>query len=527
MYKKLFFGGICALFICLGGAFFYFKEYHNQNSAFAKVEKRSLSSEIFASGKVESSSEVSLFFKNVAKVNTVLVKVGDSVKSGDVLVLQDAKDLDAEDVELNAAIALQRARISQFKAGSSEEEISKVKVTLTNASTTYSSATISLENAKKEMLASLENAYTNADDAIYNKVDQLFIGPTQQTPSLSFAVVSFSLGNEVGFQRKEVETILSSWRLQRKEYGAETDIVKEIIITKQSIIKVKALINKIAIIVNNPVNKPTQISEDSWNVIRESIASARLNLDVVTSRLLLSESVLAQAESSLKASQGQVDSAKSDVFIKKAKVRSTDLAVYYAQLEQAIAAKERSISSRKDLQITAPFSGIVTTVDVKSGEMSIPQKKVVTLLAENDLTIKLNVIETNIVKVQLGQKARITLEALPEKELEGVVTFIDPAETIVGGSVYYKVTVTINEKQSFIRSGMTANVWIEIARKEQVLSLPFSALFKEGESSVVFLKGNSFSKKEKRVVDVGNEDRNGFFEILSGVKEGEIVLLES
>lgn len=527
MNKKIFFS-VIFIFLFFSAGAFLFKDLTSKKTAFTSVEKRNMSSEIFASGKVESSSDVSLFFKNSAKVNTLLVQVGDLVKTGAVLATQDTKDLDALDVELDAAIVLQKARINQFKAGSSDEEISKVKVTLTNASTSYSSATISFENTKKEALASLENAYTNVDDAIYNKVDQLFIGPTQQSPNISFAVVSdFSLGNEVGFQRKEVESTLISWRLHRKASNTSSDIVKDIIVAKQTVIKVKELINKLAVIVNNPTNKPTQISDDAWSIIRENIASARLNLDAVTSRLILSESNLSKAESVVIASQGQIDSAKSEVILKKAKVRSTDLAVYYAQLQQAIAAKEQNISLRKDIQMTAPFSGTVTSVDIKNGEIATPQKKVLTLLAEDELTIKLNVIETNIVKVKVGQNTRITFDALPEKELAGLVTFIDPAETIIGGSVYYKVTVIITEKQSFIRSGMTANVWIEVAKKEQVLSLPFSALLKEGEIFFVYVKTPSLFKKEKRIVQVGNEDRNGFFEILSGVKEGEVVLLES
>jgi macrolide-specific efflux system membrane fusion protein len=105
----------------------------------------------------------------------------------------------------------------------------------------------------------------------------------------------------------------------------------------------------------------------------------------------------------------------------------------------------------------------------------------------------------------------------------GVVSEIDSAETIKGGAVYYRATVSFNEKDARIRSGMTANIWIKTAISENTLTVPASALQKDNNKNIVkILQGNQAIEKE---VTIGLKNDLGMVEIVSGLSPNDQVII--
>jgi multidrug efflux pump subunit AcrA (membrane-fusion protein) len=124
--------------------------------------------------------------------------------------------------------------------------------------------------------------------------------------------------------------------------------------------------------------------------------------------------------------------------------------------------------------------------------------------------------------VKVGQSATFTVDSFPDEDFEGTVTAIYPKAIIDQNVVDYDVVVTISNPRGMLRPDMTANVTINVATKENVLSVPNKAIKREDGTKVVYaVQDRSLIR---RAVKTGWKDSE-YTEIVSGLKEGEQVLV--
>ena len=91
--------------------------------------------------------------------------------------------------------------------------------------------------------------------------------------------------------------------------------------------------------------------------------------------------------------------------------------------------------------------------------------------------------------------------------------------------MYYQTTILFDKTDERVRSGMTANIWIKISSSEETLFIPVSAIQKkEGKKIVKILSGKQIIEKE---VVTGIKNDKGMIEIISGISEGEQVILST
>jgi HlyD family secretion protein len=203
--------------------------------------------------------------------------------------------------------------------------------------------------------------------------------------------------------------------------------------------------------------------------------------------------------------------AKQDFDAKKA-AYDTDV----ASLAQAVAglnqAKAQTDSARGHLQTqvatlrfnqdalnktvsTAPFDGIVTNLPVREGEtvvVGIQNAEGSTLMTLADMSVitaEVKVDETDIVNIQIGQPAEVTVDALPGKVFKGHVTLVGDQAILRSTGIAtsqsttgteeakdFKVVVTLDTPSSELRPGLSTTAKITTAHKASVLSLPIQAL---------------------------------------------------
>jgi membrane fusion protein YbhG len=109
-----------------------------------------------------------------------------------------------------------------------------------------------------------------------------------------------------------------------------------------------------------------------------------------------------------------------------------------AKTEQARAQLEEAQASRKDLTITAPFSGTVTTRSAEPGEVVTAGTAIVTLLDLNNVYLRGYVPEGQIGNVKIGQAGRVYLDSNPNQPLEATVSRIDPEATFTPENTYFR-----------------------------------------------------------------------------------------
>jgi len=201
-----------------------------------------------------------------------------------------------------------------------------------------------------------------------------------------------------------------------------------------------------------------------------------------------------------------------------------DVALAQAQVKKAQAALDSVQKQIENSIIKAPIDGTITKIEYEIGEQAASGITAIAMLAENNFEIEVLISEADISKISKGDKAEITLDSFGTGvKFNGLVYFIEPAETEVQDVVYYKVKVSFDPEEKLIKSGMTANVLITTAQKDEVLIIPSRAIVeKNGQGKIVRVLENN--KIEERQISAGLQGDGGLVEILSGLNQGEKVV---
>ena len=190
-----------------------------------------------------------------------------------------------------------------------------------------------------------------------------------------------------------------------------------------------------------------------------------------------------------------------------------------AQLEQA----------KLDLSYTAirsPIEGIMTLRNIEVGNMVTNNQVVASVAKFDPLLARIQVTEKDFGKITVGQTARITVEAAPEREFTGTVKMISPVVDPESGTV--KVTVEVPRTDaSLLRPGMFASVYIITETRSNTLVIPKKALVLEGEGNQVFTfetdPESGRGQAQRKRIEIGFTDSDRL-EILSGLSQGEQVI---
>lgn len=179
----------------------------------------------------------------------------------------------------------------------------------------------------------------------------------------------------------------------------------------------------------------------------------------------------------------------------------------------------------------SPVSGTVITKNVEVGETTVANAvtantSVVTIAGEGDLEIQANVPESDIVKVALGQKADATLDAFTSQDIfQSEVIEIEPSSTVIQDVVYYKIKLKFPTPDSRFKNGMSADVNIHTAEKDNVVFIPERAIKDDGGRKYVeILKDEKNNIVDRAYVETDMRGDDGMIEITSGLSGGENVI---
>ncbi len=178
--------------------------------------------------------------------------------------------------------------------------------------------------------------------------------------------------------------------------------------------------------------------------------------------------------------------------------------------------------SYKMTPILAPGSGLIILKSADAGQ-TVTQTDAILSMSDR-LIVKANVDETDLADVVVGQKARMILDAFPNKPLESEVVHIGFDAKTVNNVTTYEVDVKALDTPDFMKSGMTANVTFLVQEHDGVLLVPAASLKREKKKSFVLIpSANPKDEPIQKEVEVGISDGKKV-EIVSGLQEGETVL---
>ncbi len=489
----------------------YAKSSNRALYATVKVDRVNLAEEVVVSGRVKSADSVNLAFEKGGRVSSVYVKVGNQVSPGMSLVSVDSGELLASYRGAQANALAEKARLDELVRGPRKEEIAVSETKVKNAE-------IELVEAERDLVNALSDAYTRSDDAIRNRTEKLFINPRSSSPDFYIQTSDSRLKSMIESQRAIIEQSLVAWKKTLDIIISENnDSVT--IDTKKNLALVKNFLDNMSLAVNamTPNTSWVTVTQAEIDGYKTDISTARTGINTAIENVSL-------VEGGLKSQQVALELAQNDLALIQSGSTPEQIRAQQSKYDQMVATVENYQAQLAKTTIVSPIQGVVTNVEAKVGEIFSANTIAVSVISEAEFHIEVNVPESDIPKVSVGNIAEITLDAYGKDELfPSRVILVDPAETIIDGVPTYKVTLQFVEKDSRVRSGMTANIVIKNNPRVGVLSVPSRVIFeKEGSKYVRVLSYNKEVIEKK--VTTGIRASNGAQEILSGLSDGEEVV---
>ena len=244
----------------------------------------------------------------------------------------------------------------------------------------------------------------------------------------------------------------------------------------------------------DPRNLRTRVTSNE-----ASLAAARSQLQQFQASVESTKAAVQQAADTLKRQQDlwsrglttkeALDRAESDLKMREADLRAQQQQIETQQkrINQELATLESAQYDLSKVRIESPIDGIVTRRNIEEGEMVVigtmnnAGTVILTIADMSIIEAEVEVDETDIPSVALGQKAKIKIDAIPERTFTGSVTEIGNSPIQAAGAAgqaatNFKVVVTVDGEIKEVRPGFTCTAEITTATRQKALSVPIQAM---------------------------------------------------
>ncbi|RNC70756.1 MAG: efflux RND transporter periplasmic adaptor subunit [Desulfuromonadales bacterium] len=304
---------------------------------------------------------------------------------------------------------------------------------------------------------------------------------------IAVVVILAAIGGYYVFAKKEPERTFKTAKVERGDIVSAVSATGNLaaVVTVQVGTQVSGTIQKLFVDFNSPVKKGQVIAQIDPSLFSAQVEQTRGNYLSAQANLQKAKADQADATRSLE---------RNRQLIRDGIVAQSDFDTVLNRYEQAVAAvkaAEGTVSQTRGsfrqaetnlnyATIRSPVDGIVVSRTVDVGQTVAASFQTPTLFTiAQDLTrmeIDTSVDEADISRVKVGQPVTFTVDAYPESRFTGTVRQVRNAPIVTQNVVTYVVVIAVDNKELKLKPGMTANVSIETARKENVLKLPSAAL---------------------------------------------------
>ncbi len=482
-----------------------------QNEVYT-VDSGPIEQYVKVSGTVASSKDASLSFQTTGAAAYVGVKVGDKVEQGKVLATLVGGDAQAALLQAQATLSNAQAVFDQLQQGPRKEEVAIKEQTLENAKN-------SLDQTYSSLPDSIQNVDATTADVIKNKFSSFFTLANGRY-QLSFSSCDQRLQGVIEEKRTALEGTLATFQ-------TKSSVITSLSSTQNIDATFDQAYNA-AVATNDLVNLMSNLLLLSCSISNTSLDGSRTTLSLVKTTMTTLFSDISVKRSALITAKNTFNQAARDLELTKAGTDPYKLKAQSAVVAQAEAQVASAKSGLAKTIIVAPFTGVISNVDVSLGEIVSPGKTVISMLAVDSFEIEAKVPEVDIVKIKTGARVDVTLDAYGKDSIfPALVTRINPAATTEGTVPVYKVIVTFVGKDDRIRQGMTANLQIITETKTKVIVVPARFIqvstVEKGKVTVVDDKGITTIKD----VSLGIRGSNGLIEITGGLLIGDVLVAPS
>jgi HlyD family secretion protein len=462
------------------------------------VERGSIPATISTAGTVRSGQSAVINWQTSGKVGNLDVKLGDQVKADQVLAELDPNSL---------APSMINARQTLIDAKKTLDDLVNSRLQQAQALQAVQNAQTALDDLKQ---TSATNT-AQAQQAVAAAQTALKDAQTKRT-AMNYAHSTDPL---------VVENALTNYQIAKQQYK---DALKEY--NKYAHLKLtdpkraNALRNLLAV----EQKMRTAFATYNWYLLPptpDEIAQADADLAVAQANL-------AQAQ----ANWDNLKNGSSSASTTLAEATLADAQRAYERVKDGpnpddIAAAQAAVDAAQvtlsQVQLTAPFAGKVSDVNILPGDLVSSGTKAFQIDNLTDLYVDLPIAEIDISNLQVGQKATLAFDAIPNKTYNGEVSEVGLVGTSTQGVVNYPVTIKITDPDASVRPGMTAAVSVVIDQHDNVLMVPNQAIQVAGNRRQVVVLFEGQQIPVPVTVGLSNETMS---EVTGNqLKEGDTILV--
>ncbi len=489
--------------------------------------KKTLSADIVSTGDVISAGSIDLAFETEGVVKTVYVKRGQNVKFGDVLAAVNTSILEAQAKQISADIVLERARLTQFLAGITLEEVTLTESRISAAQTAVDNARTALEDAQLKADNDMGALYTrvveyahtvvlNADNAfttlagIYDEKNQFrdffIIAESRKKSEAQWQMI---------FTRTALENIkVKQASLQSDASNAHVDIVlsdfkTNLEVMRSLLSKTAELLDTVATTFGSPDSGTFKTTLAVQRSLLNETQSVLLDLEQkIAAQEINNQIALTEAKNSITQLTAFRRTLENELAVQKLTSETATLPVLQARIKERESALGVLQEKIRGAVLRSPAEGIVEDIRIGKGSLIKPHIFVMTLAPSASAQIEVSLDSRNGAFVKPGDHVIISLAG--ERVASTIARVRDGKAIIYFEDVFFASV-----------SDALAEVRITATIKKDVLMVPEDFIFDEKGMKKVYVLIHKERKQRTVLTGIawGNER-----EISEGVSEGELLV---
>ena len=502
------------------------------------VKKGNISVGVSGTGQVSSLKSVNLSSEVAGKITGIYVEEGKEINKGDVLFR--INNTEGRQSVKSAEIALENAELNLEKMLEPVNELTLIQAenALIDAQKSKIKAEKDLEKSYSDGFISVSNAFIDLPSVITGMNNILFaenlsLNGSQQNIDFYASIAGYYDNKAIQYKndaytkymvaKAQYEIVIAKYKAASRSSDKETieNLITETYETTKSISEAIKSINDLIELYKYVLSERQQ----TYHTTADNHLSS---LNSYTSKTNSHLSSLLSAGNNIEDNKDSIISAERSIRVKElsladVKEGATDLEIRTQKLiieekEQALITAQETLAK---YTITAPFGGVVSSVDVDSGD-TVKSGTVMGSIITNAMIATVTLNEVDIAKVKVGQKVNLTFDALDSVIIEGEIATVDVTGTVSQGVVSYNVSISFDTDNESVKSGMSISANIIIESVADVLVTLSSAVKTMGGKSFVEVM-NSEGRVERKTVEIGITD-DASIEIKSGLSEGDRVV---
>ncbi len=457
------------------------------------VSEGAVSQLISISGTVDAVGTAELAFPTGGTVESISVKEGDVVTKGQVLATLSHNDLKADYQSAYAALLIAQADLSELLTGLRPEERDVSKTTAEIAEEEFARVTKEqndrVTNAYRTLLSSDLQAFPKDKDR--ESAPPIITGSYTCTEG-TYTLTMYASGASSGY----------SYRLSGIEDGIGTAYTDT-----------SAPLGTCGL--NIQFIDGESYGNSIWTIEIPNTKSASYVTNLNAYNLAVT-----QKENAIREADQNLTLAKQNLTLDTAAPRTEARSREEARVLQAQARLAVVNAQIKDSILTAPFDGVVTSIEPVVGE-TVGTSPVVTMVSDEAFALTALVPEIDITKITVGQKAEIVFDARQSETLPATIIFISPLAEEIDGVSYFEAKLVLDNDVDWLRSGLNADIDIIVEKRENVTRIPKRYLIeKDGAYTVLIPNGDTTVATSVETGFIGND---GFIEI-KGLNVGDTIV---